>query len=679
MSTTDRPNAAADDADLSGRTLGDFRLLRRLGRGAMAEVYLAEQQKLRRSVAIKVLKTTLAGDVNYVQRFQNEARAAAALVHANIVQIYEVGMADGVHYIAQEYVQGLNLSEWMQRNGRPDAKAAIAILRQTAAALHKAAQAGIVHRDIKPENILLSKTGEVKVADFGLARITREDDVLHLTQVGITMGTPLYMSPEQVEGKPLDPRSDLYSFGVMSYHLLGGSPPFTGETALAVAVQHLNNQPKRLEELRPDLLPGLCRVVHRLMEKKPEQRFATAAEVLRELRALVPSTGDGADDHGWAELDDDAKTLSLSVNATRTAAVDKLAEVMQTSALVLRRQEKRRKRWIWIGIAAFIFGGAAAVVKDRRAPSVLAGTTRTGTHIIPDQHSARDQFLVAQMQLTDVEAWLQSVERYYPGDAYFVARSKQELARLYWHENRLDEALALFNDFAGRLEQDYKAFGLAGQSLIQTKRGDLQRAAQTLGELMPIKSRLDLRMQHELEYAVAANRQALQQAGVLPQDAASSTIPKQASAEKQYYFANMQLGNEEKEEALKSVALYFPEDAYYVSLAKYELMKHHLQLHRWQTALPLCRELIAEAGDNRELLAAGTAGEAIVALRSNQPQPAQRALERLRPLQDAIDTTMSPLLADALAANESRLPNDVAKTWDAWRNKTAPKNEKPNK
>jgi len=231
-------SSAAEDADLAGRTLGDFKLLRRLGRGAMAEVYLAEQQSLRRQVALKVLKRGLAADVNYVQRFQNEARAAAALVHAHIVQIYEVGCADGIHYIAQEYVQGMNLREWMQRRGSPDVRLAVGVMRQTVAALHKAAQAGIVHRDIKPENIMLSQAGEVKVADFGLARIAREDDMLHLTQVGITMGTPLYMSPEQVEGKPLDSRSDLYSFGVTCYHLLAGKPPFTGETALAVGARH---------------------------------------------------------------------------------------------------------------------------------------------------------------------------------------------------------------------------------------------------------------------------------------------------------------------------------------------------------------------------------------------------------------------------------------------------------
>jgi len=201
------PNVPADkaDADLSGRQLGDFHLLRRLGRGAMAEVYLAEQGSLRRQVAIKVLKSDLAKDETYVKRFHNEAQAAASLVHANIVQIHEVGCLDGIHYIAQEYVRGQNLREWMARRGPPDLRMTVTIMRQVAAALHKAAGQGIVHRDIKPENIMLARTGEVKVADFGLARLAGDGAALNLTQVGVTMGTPLYMSPEQVEGRPLDP------------------------------------------------------------------------------------------------------------------------------------------------------------------------------------------------------------------------------------------------------------------------------------------------------------------------------------------------------------------------------------------------------------------------------------------------------------------------------------------
>src|SRR4051812_20156610 len=237
MSDLTRPVAELPlDPDLSGRQLGGYRLLRRLGRGAMAEVYLAEQVSLGRQVAFKVLRSTLATDAIYVQRFHHEARAAAQLVHANIVQIHEVGCVDGVHFIAQEYVQGLNLAELLTRKGAGDVARSLGIVRQVAAALNKAAEHGIVHRDIKPENIMLAASGEVKVADFGLARLFDRDDANNLTQVGITMGTPLYMSPEQVEGRALDPRSDIYSLGVTWYQMLVGEPPFRGDTALSIAV-----------------------------------------------------------------------------------------------------------------------------------------------------------------------------------------------------------------------------------------------------------------------------------------------------------------------------------------------------------------------------------------------------------------------------------------------------------
>ncbi len=217
----------------------------------MAEVYLAEQISLSRQVAFKVLRPNLATDATYVQRFDQEARAAAQLVHANIVQIFEVGCVDGVHFIAQEYVQGSNLAEMLARRAPPTLARSLAILRQVAAALDKAAQAGIVHRDIKPENIMLAAGGEVKVADFGLARVYSQEPANNLTQIGVTMGTPLYMSPEQVEGRPLDPRSDIYSLGVTAYQTLVGEPPFRGETALGIAVQHLKNPPPRWKTAAP--------------------------------------------------------------------------------------------------------------------------------------------------------------------------------------------------------------------------------------------------------------------------------------------------------------------------------------------------------------------------------------------------------------------------------------------
>jgi serine/threonine-protein kinase len=657
--------SAADDADLTGRTLGDFKLLRRLGRGAMAEVYLAEQQTLRRQVALKVLKVGLAGDASYVQRFRNEAQAAAALVHANIVQIYEVGCADGVHYIAQEYVQGMNLREWMSRNGPPDAKLAVAVMRQVAAALNKAAQTGIVHRDIKPENIMLSRTGEVKVADFGLARIAREDDVLHLTQVGITMGTPLYMSPEQVEGKPLDGRSDLYSFGVTCYHLLTGAPPFSGDTALAVAVQHLNAQPRRLEEVRPDLPPGLARIVHRAMEKKPKNRYDTARDLLADLRTLPITADDDAE--AWAAALDQT-ALEMSVTAGLHSAAGKLNEAMKTSALALRKRDEWLRRLAITAAVAFVVGGVAAVVKARRTPSVLERSTSSAeTVVVPKQESARQQFVAAQFQLENVEEWLKSVEKYYPNDVYVNDRAKQELARYYWKNDRLDEAMELFDRFADRLEEEYRAFGLAGQSLVLTKRGNLERAAQVLGQLLPLGDKLDSRMAAELQYAVAANEHALRDKGVLPKAPPTSPVPKQASAQQQYDFAMLQLGDKEKEDSLAAVQLYFPQDLYYVTSAKEELGKLFLQLDRLPQATQIFADLAAREPSERSARACGLAGQAIIAMRQDNVAQAARTLDQLRPLNDAIESGLAAMLAQALTGFEAKLPKQTVRDWQPWR------------
>ena len=283
--------------DLTGRTLGDYQIIRRLGHGAMAVVYLAEQQSLRRQVAFKVLKGDLADDVTYVKRFQLEAQSAAALVHPHIVQIYDVGCIDGVHFIAQEFVPGGNLRDQIKRLGPLPARRAIHVMEQVASALAIAADRGIVHRDIKPENILLTTDDEVKVADFGLARQLREGAAVDLTQVGVTMGTPLYMSPEQIEGKPLDSRSDIYSFGVTCYHMLAGKPPFEGETSLAVAVQHLERAAEPLASHRPDLPPDVCRAVHRMLEKAPHDRFRSPDEIVRAVRrfSLGDATGPETD------------------------------------------------------------------------------------------------------------------------------------------------------------------------------------------------------------------------------------------------------------------------------------------------------------------------------------------------------------------------------------------------
>jgi serine/threonine-protein kinase len=274
--------------DLTGRVLGDFRIDRMLGRGGMGEVYLAFQQSLDRPVALKVLKPELVSNPTHLARFEAEAWAAAKLSHPNIVHIYTIGTIDEVRFIAMEYVQGTNLREYLSRKGMPDLALALAVMRQSGLAVGAAGELGLVHRDIKPENLLLTRKGQVKVADFGLAR-TAESDKLALTAHGITLGTPLYMSPEQVQGHALDHRSDLYSLGVTFYHMLAGFPPFRAETALAVALKHVKDQPVDLSVHRPDLPKDLCALVMKLLEKDPANRYQSAAEMLRDLAKIKDS------------------------------------------------------------------------------------------------------------------------------------------------------------------------------------------------------------------------------------------------------------------------------------------------------------------------------------------------------------------------------------------------------
>ena len=278
-------------ADLTEKKLGEFQLLRQLGSGGMADVYLAEQTTLQRYVAVKVMKPALMAHSgqDMVARFKQEAMMAAGLNHPNIVQVYTIGQEDGLHYIAQEFVQGKDLATILKGRGKPDVASALHVMRQVASALKASGHAGIVHRDIKPENIMITKKGEVKVADFGLAQLGESNT----EKKGVTMGTPLYMSPEQVSGRELDPRSDVYSFGITAYQLLCGETPFKGNSPVAIAMQHLKNSPPPLKEKNPALPDVLCRLVHRMMAKRRSLRYQSADEVLEDLKKLIVAQKQG--------------------------------------------------------------------------------------------------------------------------------------------------------------------------------------------------------------------------------------------------------------------------------------------------------------------------------------------------------------------------------------------------
>jgi tRNA A-37 threonylcarbamoyl transferase component Bud32 len=488
----------AAEPDLSGRKLGDYQLLRRLGRGGMAEVYLAEQASLRRQVAFKVLKNSLANDKTYVRRFHNEAQAAAALVQANIVQIYEVGCIDGVHFIAQEYVSGLNLKQLLTRHGPLDAKLAVNVMRQVAAALHKAGQQGIIHRDIKPENIMLASNGEVKVADFGLARVTGNGDKLDLTQVGITMGTPLYMSPEQVEGRTIDPRSDIYSFGVTCYQVLAGRTPFEGETALSVAVQHLKTAPQRLEEQRPDLPGGLCRIVHKMLAKSPTDRYQNSAELLRDLRSLPIA---GLDEEWSSGMDEWSSSEMLALDDARLAATKQLDAVMKTEAVKIYRRDRTRL-WVVAAVAAAFILGAALAWAWR--PESLLAINPADLPAIEKMESARLQYFHASFLNTE-QAW-NSVEQYFPPaldsqNKYYSRLANERLAELYLRDDDLDRALSIFDELASleETETQFRTFGMAGQVIVYHRQGERKKVTDLLPRVIAQRRLLEPEMRATIE------------------------------------------------------------------------------------------------------------------------------------------------------------------------------------
>lgn len=481
---------------LAGRELGDFRLLSRLGRGGMAEVYLAQQRSLGRKVAVKVLRRELSAQEDYVRRFHNEARAAAALVHANIVQIYEVGCVDGIHFIAQEYVQGQTVKQLVSRSGPLQLPRAVSILRQTAAALNKAGQENIIHRDIKPENILLMPTGEVKVADFGLARVI-DPTKPELTQIGLTMGTPLYMSPEQVEGKPLDARSDLYSFGVTAFYLLAGRPPFQGDTPLSIAVQHLQTPPPDLSQLRPDLPKELCDIVSKLLAKKPRDRYRSAADLLRDLRALKV---DGAEYHLPLEADalpeEQADALESGLEATR-----ELQSLMQTQAL-LRVRPARHRGVLAVGLLlTLLLGGVLARLTW---PGPLLRVDPGQSQTVARKATAEEQFIAAVIANTE-DAW-RGVARFHPPEAspenkYYSRRALQQLALFYLDGQQLDHAFAAFGELANvePAEREFRAIGLAGQAIIHDLRNESAPLSAKLADVWNDRDALDSDLRSRLE------------------------------------------------------------------------------------------------------------------------------------------------------------------------------------
>lgn len=417
----------------------------------MATVYLAEQVSLKREAAIKVMHSELMSDETHIRRFEREAKAAAGLTHPNIVQVYMTGDFEGTHYIAQEYVRGINLKEYLARNAPPDCALILKIMRQVTAALHAAAEKGIVHRDIKPENIMITSRKLIKVADFGLAQIAQSDERVHLTQVGTTMGTPLYMSPEQVNGKALDQRSDIYSLGVTCYHLICGRPPFHGETALSIAVKHLNEAAPSLKKRRPDLPEELCDLVHRMMEKDPNKRPGNATELMQEIRK-IPEQSSSSEASDWR------------------------------SRLPFQGNQGLQKQIVAFVLASLCLGGVAAAVgwvnrpgNPLDAPVVSAEGQANGSAVaIGKESSAMLQYLRAMRMNDNInseDGWKAVIE-YYPENEIYKPLAQIRLGLLMLKGGRYAEARPIFEELMASGQARYQTNGYAGLMALESLEGN---------------------------------------------------------------------------------------------------------------------------------------------------------------------------------------------------------------
>ena len=349
-----------------GRVFDDrYEVVRKLGSGGMADVFLANDRLLGRQVALKILSTRFAGDEQFVERFRREASSAASLNHPNIVQIYDRGEAEGTYYIAMEYLEGRSLKEIILRYAPLSPDLVISVATQILEALRFAHRRDIIHRDIKPQNIIVESDGRVHVTDFGIARAGK---VSTMTEAGSILGTAHYLSPEQAQGQPVEAASDLYALGVVMYEMVTGKLPFDGDNPVGIAMKHVHEQPVPPRSINPDVPENLEAVILRALGKHPTERYLTAQAMLDDLQRVQ----DGLPVAAPAAYAEEATQVMTPAAAAAAAAANQATQIRRRvpdeedslPQAYYEEPPRRQSVWPWILVIVLILalGGAAYAI-----------------------------------------------------------------------------------------------------------------------------------------------------------------------------------------------------------------------------------------------------------------------------------------------------------------------------
>ena len=336
--------------------VGRYRLIRRIAIGGMGEVWEAKDEVILRNVAIKILKPEYMGDPGFLERFRTEARHAAKVNHEGIADVYDYGEESGNAFLVMELVPGESLATILEREKSLAPNRVLEIMAQTARALHEAHSAGLVHRDIKPGNLLITPSGEVKITDFGIARVA---DQVSLTATGQVMGTVQYLAPEQATGKPATPATDVYSLGVVAYEAVSGKRPFTGETQMAIALAQINEPPPPLDEAIDQVVRDL---IFDCLQKRPAERIGSALELAQRAEEVLGKPSKGR---------------------SNTRVIPVLPDESTTTTIIeVTEPEKQAMVWPWIALIVALIVTAltlivAMVTKPPETPSPTPSQSQT--------------------------------------------------------------------------------------------------------------------------------------------------------------------------------------------------------------------------------------------------------------------------------------------------------------